>query len=260
MTRGYAAWVGQFCVNVSDLDRFVALYEALGLVCTSRTEIDQAWEAIVENPAGGTKLQLAQQKAGPSPQGTALWKHYVNTTDIERTHAAALAAGCTEESAPVRMDRWPVSVSFVRDPDGHLVEFVERHPWGDDVPTGDVWMGQYCILVSDLDAAVARYEAFGLQCTSRTDITDHLEAIVETPGRGGKIQLAQRTTPHTIDMGSFWKLYVHTDDCAAAHAAALAARCREQLAPLRLERWPTTISFVVDPDGYLIEFVQRDPD
>ena len=55
------AWVGQYCIYVRDLERSVAFYEALGLTCTSRTDIETAKEAIIENAAKGGKLQLAQK-------------------------------------------------------------------------------------------------------------------------------------------------------------------------------------------------------
>jgi lactoylglutathione lyase len=58
-------------------------------------------------------------------------------------------------------------------------------------------------------------------------------------------------------MGSMWKLYVNTDDCAGLHDIAVAGGATSVLAPLRLERWPTTIAFVRGPDDYLVEFVQR---
>ena len=124
-------WLGQFCINVTDLDRSVAFFEALGLTCTSRTEIPDAFEAILENADKGSKLQLAQQKAatGPIEMGTAFWKLYVNTDDIEHTYAAALAAGAATISEPQRLERWPVSIAFVSDPDGYQVELVQRHPW-----------------------------------------------------------------------------------------------------------------------------------
>lgn len=126
-----ATWLGQYCINVTDIDRTVAFYEALGLECTSRTDIPHAFEAIVEHPEKGSKLQLAQQKdaEGPIDMGTAFWKLYVNTDDIEATYAAALAAGATVISAPERMERWPVTIAFVADPDGYQVELVQRHPW-----------------------------------------------------------------------------------------------------------------------------------
>jgi len=125
------AWMGQYCINVSNLDKTVAFYEALGLTCTSRTEIPNAFEAIIENAEKGNKLQLAQQKDqdGPIEMGTAFWKLYVNTDDIEATYAAALAAGATAISPAERLDRWPVTIAFVADPDGYQVELVQRHPW-----------------------------------------------------------------------------------------------------------------------------------
>ena len=124
-------WLGQYCINVSDLERTVAFYEALGLECTSRTEIDHAFEAVIEHPDKGSKMQLAQQKDqdGPIDMGTALWKLYVNTDDIEATYQAALDGGASVVSAPQRMDRWPVTIAFVADPDGYQVELVQRHPW-----------------------------------------------------------------------------------------------------------------------------------
>ena len=90
-----ASWIGQYCINVTDLDETVAFYEALGLECTSRTEIDTAGEAIIEHPGKGGKLQLAQQKeqTGAIDPGNAFWKLYVNTNDIAATHAAALGDG-----------------------------------------------------------------------------------------------------------------------------------------------------------------------
>ena len=256
--------LGQSCTNVTDLDASVAFYEALGLTCTSRTEIPQALEAIVESGAGyGGKLQLAQQKepAEPFDLGTGLWKLYVNTPDIAATHGAAMTAGATEVSAPERMERWPVTVSFLHDRDGYLVELVERHPWPDDAPADGPWVGQYCLNVTDIDATIAFHELLGLTCTSRTEIPDAYEAIVEQPGTGGKLQLAQQKhQPEPIRMGSMWKLYVTTDDCRGLHDAAVAAGHASVAAPVDLDRWPVTIAFLADPDGYQVELVERRPD
>ena len=107
-------WLGQYCINVTDLDRAVAFYETLGLECTSRTEIDQASEAIVESrDRTGAKLQLAQQKDqdGPIDMGTAMWKLYVNTDDIDETFQAALDAGFEVSVKPERLERWPVTIA-----------------------------------------------------------------------------------------------------------------------------------------------------
>lgn len=256
-----ASWLGQYCINVPDLDEAVSTYEAIGLRCTSRTEIPDAYEAIVENPAGGSKLQLAQQKEEPFALGNALWKLYVNTHDIRETHRRALGAGCTAVSEPERMDRWPVTVAFVHDPDGHLVELVERHPWPEDAPSEGPWLGQYCLNVTDIDDTIRFYETLGLTCTSRTEIPTALEAIVENPQQGSKLQLAQqKDLGGPLEMGSMWKLYVNTDDCEEAHRRAVETGRTSIVEPVRLDRWPVTIAFVADPDGYQVELVQRHPD
>jgi catechol 2,3-dioxygenase-like lactoylglutathione lyase family enzyme len=257
---GVTSWLGQYCLNVPDLERSVEFYEALGLACTSRTEIDQAWEAIVENPEAGSQLQLAQQKeaAQPFDLGTAFWKLYVNTRDVADLFARAVRAGASVEAEPCRLDRWPVTVAFVHDLDGYLVELVERDPWPEGAPAGGPWLGQYCLNVSDIESAVTFFGQLGLTCTSRTEIEQAREAILENPQRGSKLQLAQQLASDApIRMGSMWKLSVHTDDCAAAYEAAVASGAAPVLAPVRLERWPITVAFVGGPDGYLVELVQR---
>jgi lactoylglutathione lyase len=251
--------VGAYCINVRDLETSVAFYCALGLRNDSRTEIEDAYEAIMAHPSTGSRLQLAQQKHTPFQAGNAFWKLYVNTPDIADTFARAVAAGATVEAAPEKLDRWPVTVAFVRDPDGYLVEIVQRHPWPDTDPTDATWLGQYCINVTDIDATIAFYELLGLQCTSRTEISVAIEAILESPDGGGKLQLAQQhDLGGDFDMGSVWKLYVYTDDVEAAHQRAVDAGFPSLMAPLRLDRWPVTVAFVGDPDGYQIELVQRD--
>lgn len=255
------SWLGQYCLNVADLDRTVAFYTALGLTCTSRTEIPDAWEAIVENPSGGSQFQIAQQKKQESPLdlGSAFWKLYVNTHDVDETYQRALANGATSETEPQRMERWPVSIAFVRDPDGYLVEFVTRHPWPDDVPSDAPWLGQYCLNVTDIDASIEFFELLGLTCTSKTEIEKAHEAIVENPDRGSKLQLAQQLAQDgPLRMGSMWKLYVHTDDCRGLHDAAVSAGYDSLREPVRLERWPVTMAFVRAPDDYQVELVQRD--
>ena len=255
------AWLGQYCINVTDLDASVNFYKTLGLTNTSRTEIPNAYEAIMED-AGlkGGKIQLAQQKesTGPIQHGNAFWKGYVNTNDIEKLHQAAITAGYESTMTPLRLDRWPSTIGFLKDPDGYVVELHQRHPWQDGDDTTFAWVGQYCIYVSDLARTIKFYETLGLTCTSQTDIPDVKEAILENPnGRGGKIQLAQKLNDDSpIDMGTaMWKLYIHSDDCEAVHKTAVDAGYRELVAPMLLERWNTTMSFVVDPDGYQVEII-----
>jgi lactoylglutathione lyase len=122
------------------------------------------------------------------------------------------------------------------------------------------WFRQFCIHVSDIEATIAFYETLGLECTSRTKITDDIdEAVLENPERGAWLQLAQnKTIPLPIDMGTaMWKLYVYTDDCEALHARAVDAGYTSTMAPMKLDRWPVTVAFLADPDGYSVELVER---
>jgi lactoylglutathione lyase len=253
-----ATSIGQYCLNVEDLERSVAFYSALGLECTSRTEIPQALEAVVERRGHGGRLQLAQQKqqALPLDLGTAFWKSYVNCHHIDALYEAALAAGATEVSRPERLDRWPVTVGFVHDPDGYLVEFVQHHPWPEGSPDG-AWLGQYCLNVTDLERTIAFYELLGLTCASRIEIPQGFVAIIEQPGVGGKLQLAQQNDSEPLRMGSMWKLYLNTDDCVGIHDVAVAAGHPSLMVPTRLDRWPVTVAFVADPDGYQVQLLQK---
>jgi len=78
---------------------------------------------------GGGRLQLAQwlERSGPIEHGTALWKIYMNVDDCQDVHDRAVAAGFTSTMAPARLERWPVTVAFVLDPDGYSVELLQRH-------------------------------------------------------------------------------------------------------------------------------------
>jgi lactoylglutathione lyase len=123
------------------------------------------------------------------------------------------------------------------------------------------WIRQICFHVSDLDATIKFYETLGLECTSRTIITDDIEeAVIENEERGAWIQLAKnKTIKGPIDMGTaVWKLYVYTDDCQAMYDRAMAIGAESVTPPKKIERWPNTLAFIKDPDGYLIEILQRD--
>jgi lactoylglutathione lyase len=255
-------WPGQYCINVTDIEHTIKFYEAIGLTNTSRTEIPQAHEAVMMDGGGkGGKIQLAQQIAndGPIDFGNAFWKLYILTNDIQRIHRAAIDFGAEVVSEPTALDRWPVTVSFVKDPDGYPVEFVQQDPWPDGDSTTFAWAGQYCIYVSDIEATIKFYETLGLAVASRTEIDHAYEAVLDNPAKGGnRVQLAQQKEPvGAIDMGTaMWKLYFLTDDCVGLHDRMVEAGYESVTKPVRLDRWPTTMAFVADPDGYQIELVQ----
>lgn len=121
--------VGQFCINVSDLERSAKFYsEVLGLEITQRIEIEGASEVLLRGPEG-TTLQLAYQHGhrGPIDHGNAFWKLYLNTDDCKGLYERAIAAGCESVREPVRLEQWPVTMAYFKDPDGYQVEILESH-------------------------------------------------------------------------------------------------------------------------------------
>ena len=124
------AWFRQFCIYVTDIERTIRFYETLGLSCTSRTKItEEISEAMIENPEKGGWIQLAQNSAlgGPVTMGTSVWKLYVYTDDCQQVYDAAVEAGYKSVEPPRRLDRWPTTMAYIEDPDGYLIELLQRH-------------------------------------------------------------------------------------------------------------------------------------
>ncbi|GMU79468.1 MAG: hypothetical protein AMXMBFR46_22590 [Acidimicrobiia bacterium] len=122
--------IGQVCFNVTDIERSIDFWQnVMGIPLQSRTEIPGVLEAVHQAPEGGSRIQLAQwlEREGPIDMGTSMWKIYINTSDVQTLFDKAVAYGCAVESEPQRLDRWPVTVAFVKDPDGYLLELIEYH-------------------------------------------------------------------------------------------------------------------------------------
>jgi lactoylglutathione lyase len=122
------AVLGQYCINVTDLERSIAFWDGvIGIPVLSHTDLpDGTREAILQAPGGGSRMQLAQHPgAGPVDMGSAMWKLYVITDDCRALHEQVVAAGFEAVAPPFTPEQWPVTMSFVKDPDGYLVELVE---------------------------------------------------------------------------------------------------------------------------------------
>jgi lactoylglutathione lyase len=125
-----ATTVGQYCIYVSDIERSIRFYtDIIGLTLQGRTEIDDVHEAHLAADEGGGRLQLAERYNGAQPidHGFALWKIYMRVDDCATTHAKAVEAGHESTMAPTRLERWPVTVAFVNDPDGYSIELIQYH-------------------------------------------------------------------------------------------------------------------------------------
>ena len=121
--------VDQFCINVSDLDRSVHFYQdVLGLKITHRIETPDFREVVLAGESGG-RIQLAYHYAhkGPIVHGNGFWKLYLQSDDCKELYQRCMDAGAESISAPQRLEHWPVTAAFVRDPDGYMIEILETH-------------------------------------------------------------------------------------------------------------------------------------
>ena len=93
------AWVGQYCVYVSDLEQTIKFYETLGLTCTSQTDIPNIKEAILENANGkGGKIQLATEARRCRHRST--WVPRCGSSTSTPTTARRLHAGRSRRRLP----------------------------------------------------------------------------------------------------------------------------------------------------------------
>lgn len=121
-------------------------------------------------------------------------------------------------------------------------------------------LGQFCINVRDIERSIEFWEGVcELELQHRTEIPTALEAVLQSPHGGSRLQLAQQLDNDApIDMGTaMWKIYINTADCQRVYDRAIAAGCESVTEPTSLDRWPVIVAFVKDFDGYLIEFVEH---
>lgn len=115
-----ATTIGNIALRVSDLDRSERFYvDVLGLEVTARVQTPEVREVIFGS------LLLADGGA-PSPDG--IWKVFVQCDDSAALYEKALAAGAEGVEPPRHLDQFNVTISFVRDPDGYLLELGQIHP------------------------------------------------------------------------------------------------------------------------------------
>ncbi|MGA0959412.1 MAG: VOC family protein [Ilumatobacteraceae bacterium] len=125
-----ATTVGQYCIYVDNIQKSERFYtEAVGLKVQSRTEIPDVHEIVLAADKGGGRLQLAERYEGRQSidHGFALWKIYMNVDNCQEIYDRCIAAGATSQMEPTRLERWPVTVAFVIDLDGYVVELIETH-------------------------------------------------------------------------------------------------------------------------------------
>jgi predicted enzyme related to lactoylglutathione lyase len=188
---------------------------------------------------------------------SARWVSYVSVPDVDKTYAAALAAGATSESPPI--DYGPVGRgAAIVDPTGARISLwksaQEDRPDVEQAPDGSwVWNELY---TSNVDTALAFYKKLLGYTVQAMDMGDqgtyHVLRTAGDTGRGGVTKSPDPKMP------AQWVPYVHVNDCDAtlAKAKQLGANvCLEGTDIPEVGR----IGMLVDPQGAMIAVIKTAP-
>jgi lactoylglutathione lyase len=117
------------CYRITDPDRSIAFYEALGFEKRRELPIrDEAINYFLGIPGrNGPELELTHNFGVDSYElGTGYGHIAVTVDDIEAVLAALAEKGIEPEKPPYRVREGGSLIAFVRDPDGYRVELIER--------------------------------------------------------------------------------------------------------------------------------------
>jgi len=117
------------CYRITDIDRSVAFYEALGFEEIGRIPIrDEAVNVFMNQPGDGDmpKLELTYNLGVHSYElGTGYGHIAITTADIDATLARLAEQGIAPEKPPYTIREGGNRLTFVKDPDGYRVELLE---------------------------------------------------------------------------------------------------------------------------------------
>jgi lactoylglutathione lyase len=119
------------CYRITDIDRSVAFYRALGFEESGRFPIrDEAINVFMNIPGDGDepKLELTWNRDRDQPYeiGTGYGHIAVAVGELDATLASLAEQGIEPERPPYTVREGGSRLCFVRDPDGYRIELIER--------------------------------------------------------------------------------------------------------------------------------------
>lgn len=117
------------CYRITEIDRSVAFYEALGFEETGRLPIgEEAVNVFMNQPGDGDmpRLELTYNFGVDSYELGSGYGHIAITSpDLDATLERLASQGIEPERPPYRVREGGSRLCFVRDPDGYRVEIIE---------------------------------------------------------------------------------------------------------------------------------------
>ena len=119
------------CYRISDIDRSVAFYEALGFEEKGRLPIrDEAVNVFMGLPEDGDEPRLELTfnfgQTEPYEIGTGYGHIAITTRELDSALARLAEQGIEPERPPYTVRDGGSRLCFVRDPDGYRIEIIER--------------------------------------------------------------------------------------------------------------------------------------
>lgn len=116
------------CYRITDIDRSVAFYTALGFEELRRMPIrEEAINVFMGLPGDGPRLELTYNFGVDSYElGTGYGHIAVTVDDLDGTLARLAEQSIDPERAPYTVREGGSRLCFVRDPDGYRIELIER--------------------------------------------------------------------------------------------------------------------------------------
>jgi lactoylglutathione lyase len=118
------------CYRITDIDRSVAFYEALGFEEVGRIPIrDEAINVFMNIPGDGDmpRLELTYNHGVDSYElGTAYGHIAITADDLDSTLEQLAGQGIEPEKPPYSVREGGSRLCFVRDPDGYRIELIEK--------------------------------------------------------------------------------------------------------------------------------------
>jgi len=119
------------CYRITNIDRSVAFYEALGFKEAGRLPIrEEAINVFMGLPEDGPepRLELTYNIGQDEPYdlGTGYGHIAITASDLDATLARLGELGIEPERPPYSVREGGSRLCFVRDPDGYRIELIER--------------------------------------------------------------------------------------------------------------------------------------